>query len=553
MNADLVAILLDAVGTPVFVLDREGRVVRFNRACQELSGYSLEELRGTPLADRLLPDDEANGLRIACEQVFAGRHPIHHEHSWNRRDGGRRRLAWRLHGLCDQGGAVACVVAAGQDVTEERERAAAHGALAASEELFRTVIENLPSGVLLTDAQGRIVLANGPAQEWLGLTPEAMGTRLEQWVPRGAELLQPARRPGRRQVELQTGDGARRWIGFDTVAGSVAGSDGWLVVFRDLGEIRRADRRRRRVERLAQARGLAAGLGQELQPLVGSILAGIQFLEQEAGLAAGTRLVVSTLTQSARKLTRTVQDYLEGVRSAVPAPRLLPLGKVMAEAMDPFVGLATSRGVKLEIVPADGDALLAVDPAQFRRAVGAVVSQAIEAAGRDGRVRVEWNEPPADLVRRRVPGFPGRVASIRIADSGPTIAEEDLRRVFRPFGNVRPGAGGLGLAAAREIAEAHGGLLAVTSRPGEDTTFELLLPSGERPACWQHEQRPEGLCGVCSLRTDGPGYCCWAVTGHKDRTETGDWPEKCRDCNVFRRWNLAPWPPGPAPSIPPTA
>ncbi len=551
MSSDLVAILLDAVGVPVFVLDREGRVVRFNQACQELSGYTLEELRGAPLADRLLPEDEGSGLRIACEQVFAGRHPLHHEHSWNRRDGGRRRLAWRLHALTDRAGAVACVVAAGHDVTEERERASGHAGLAASEELFRTVIEHIPSGVLLTDVQGRLALANGPAQEWLALPPEAIGTPLAQWIPQAGELLKAPHRPGRRQLELQVADGARRWVGFDTVSCPVAGGDGWLVVFRDLGEIRRADQRRRRVERLAQARALAAGLGQELQPPIASVLAGAQFLEQEAALPAGSKLVLSTLSQSARKLSRAAQEYLEGVRSTLPVPRLLPLGKVMGEAMDPFVGLAASRAVKLEIVPADGDVLLAVDPAHFRRAVGAVVAQAIEAAGREGRVRVEWSEPPFEVVRRRVPGFPGRLASIRVSDGGPAIAEEDLRRVFRPFGNVRPGASGFGLAAAHEIVEAHGGLLTVVSRPGEDTTFEILLPSGERPACWEHDQRPEGLCGVCALRTDGPGYCCWSVTGHKEQAETGQWPERCRDCPVFRRWNLAAWLPGFA-SLPPT-
>lgn len=550
MSSDLVAILLDAVGVPVFVLDREGRVVRFNQACQELSGYTLEELRGVPLAERLLSEEEANGLRIACEQVFAGRYPQHHEHGWSRRDGGRRRLAWRLHALTDQTGKVACVVAAGHDVTEERERAASHGALAASEELFRTVIEHVPSGVLVADARGRVVLANGPAQEWLALPPEAIGTPLAQWVPQGAELLAPPRRPGRRQLELQVGDGTRRWLGFDCVPCPVAGGDGWLLVFRDLADIRRADQRRRRAERLAQARALAAGLGQELQSPIASVLAGAQFLEQEAALPSGSKLVLSTLSQSARRVSRAAQEYLDGVRSTVPAPRLVPLGKVMGEAMDPFVGLAASRSVKLEIVPADGDVLLAVDPTQFRRAVGAVVGQAIEAAGRDGRVRVEWSEPPPDAVARRVPGYPGRLASIRVSDSGPVVAEEDLRRVFRPFGNVRPGAGGFGLAAAREIVEAHGGLVVVSSRSGEDTQFEILLPSGERPACWEHEQRPEGLCGVCTLRTDGPGYCCWSVTGYKERVETGQWPDKCRECPVFRRWNLAAWQAGSA-SVPP--
>ena len=534
---DLVAVLLDSVGVPVVVLDRDGRVVRFNQACQDLSGYTLDDVRGKPLWERLLPAEEVDSVRIACEQVFGGRRPFAHEHTWLLKDGSRRTMSWVLRGLTDPSGAVACVVFAGQDVTERRIDRAEQETLVASEALFRSVLEYSPSAILVCDVEGRLVMANGPAQEWFSLPPEAVGSALSKWVKQAGELLSPAREPGRRQVEVDLLDGKRRLIGFETMACPVTPQGGWVTVFRDIGEFRRAERRRKRAERLAQARTLAVGLGEHVQTPLASLLAGVQFLEQEPSLAASQRLVVTSLGQAARRLTRATQEFLDSARASAVTARLVPLGKMMAEAMDPYVGLAANRQVKLEIIAANGDAQLALDPAAFRRAVGAIVENAIEAAGRDGHVRVAWLELPPEEVRRRLFRYDGTVAAVRVTDGGPGMDEDDLRKVFRPFGSPRDVGGGLGLPVAQEIIESHGGLLGVTSRKGEETTFEILLPTGERIPCWQVEGRPQGICGVCAARTAG-GNCCWAVTGHAEYLETGLWPAKCVDCPVFRRYNL---------------
>jgi signal transduction histidine kinase len=338
-------------------------------------------------------------------------------------------------------------------------------------------------------------------------------------------------------MEVVTSDGRRRLIGFDTTFCPLVPAGGTVVVFRDITELRRIERRKKRVAGLSQARSLAVGIGRELQGPLSGMLAGVQFLEQEPTLPANQRLVIGSLAQAARKLSRATQEFLDGARSGTPTPRLVALGKFMAETMDPFVGMAASRQVRLEILPADGNALLAVDPTLVRRAVGAVVESAIEASGREGRVHVRWLQLPADEVARRLPGFPGDVAAIRVSDSGPGLDEADLRRLFRPFGSPR-GAGGLALAIARETIEVHGGLIEASSRKGGETALEILLPSGEREPCWRHAERPEGICGLCPLRASGGGHCCWVHSGYADYASTGMWPAKCIDCPVFRRWNL---------------
>jgi len=74
-------------------------------------------------------------------------------------------------------------------------------------------------------------------------------------------------------------------------------------------------------------------------------------------------------------------------------------------------------------------------------------------------------------------------AILQVTDHGPGIAPEDTARIFERFeravSNAHYGGLGLGLYVAREIAEAHGGSIAVFSRPGEGSTFVVRLPAEE--------------------------------------------------------------------------
>ncbi len=75
----------------------------------------------------------------------------------------------------------------------------------------------------------------------------------------------------------------------------------------------------------------------------------------------------------------------------------------------------------------------------------------------------------------------GHEASIWVSDSGPGVQPEDERRIFERFtrghgGGVRYEGSGLGLAIVRAIAEAHGGRVALESRPGEGARFTITVP-----------------------------------------------------------------------------
>jgi PAS domain S-box-containing protein len=118
---DFVCAVLETVAALVLVVDPPGRIVRFNRACQELSGYSSEEVVGKVVWDLpLLLPEEMEAVKGVHAQLTAGEFPNRHENHWRTRDGQRRWIAWTNTALLAADGSVEFVIATGIDVTEQR-------------------------------------------------------------------------------------------------------------------------------------------------------------------------------------------------------------------------------------------------------------------------------------------------------------------------------------------------------------------------------------------------------------------------------------------------
>jgi diguanylate cyclase (GGDEF)-like protein/PAS domain S-box-containing protein len=116
---DLTSAVLDIVGAQVVVLDREGRIVRFNRACELLSGYSFQEVRGKHIWEILT--DETAPTRSRVKRELAGDYPSTHESYWITRSGERRLISWSTTALLDDNNTVEHLIATGVDVTERRQ------------------------------------------------------------------------------------------------------------------------------------------------------------------------------------------------------------------------------------------------------------------------------------------------------------------------------------------------------------------------------------------------------------------------------------------------
>ncbi len=151
----------------------------------------------------------------------------------------------------------------------------------------------------------------------------------------------------------------------------------------------------------------------------------------------------------------------EAAPDARPTPLLSALEAAAEEAR-----LGGSVRLMAEV---DATAQVMADPDQLHRILSNLMRNARQALeqntpGAGGEVRVSFVQEPAQAV-------------LAIRDNGPGIPERAQERLFQPFaGSSRPGGAGLGLAIARELAQAHGGDLVLAATGPEGTTFELRLP-----------------------------------------------------------------------------
>ncbi len=102
------------------VLDARGRLVRWNRACEQLVGYSAEELSEPGAVLDLIPCAERGAADTARRAVMVGESPVEAEFHWRTRGGGLRLIAWSATALTAPDGRVTHIVATGSDVTDER-------------------------------------------------------------------------------------------------------------------------------------------------------------------------------------------------------------------------------------------------------------------------------------------------------------------------------------------------------------------------------------------------------------------------------------------------
>ena len=154
------AAVMESSGALVMVTDAEGRVAAFNRACQIVSGYKLEEMTGKVIWDSsLIPKEEMEGERTVYRRLVGGRGPIHHESHWAAKNGARRLISWNSAAMPHAAGQPRHLVHIGTDITERREMETALQASEAALRQSQAQLQALAAGLLTAQEEERARVA----------------------------------------------------------------------------------------------------------------------------------------------------------------------------------------------------------------------------------------------------------------------------------------------------------------------------------------------------------------------------------------------------------
>ncbi len=333
------------------------------------------------------------------------------------------------------------------------------------------IVDGLPCGVLVTEADGSVSIANPESRRLLGLGVSVPLDHLKQVPAPVRGLLQRAlTTPG--EQECQCDAGAVQWIAIRCVPLETADGGSSIFILRDLSAAKRLEGEHECLRRRQALAEMSALLAHEIRNPLGSmeLFAG---LLAKSGLQTEERKWVEHLQAGLRTLAGTVNNVLHFHMQ--PPPDLAPtdLGELLGSLEDFLQPMAQQAQVRMELAHELDGVLVAADRHRLEQVVLNLAVNAFHSMPEGGILKISGQ------VRCLCDQL---IAAVSITDTGPGIAAKDLSRIFDLGFTTRPGSPGLGLAVCKTIMEQHGGSILPASRQGGGTTFEL-----EFPLCGGHE------------------------------------------------------------------
>lgn len=360
----------------------------------------------------------------------------------------------------------------GEDIKRMRQRAREREGDLRKLELFnKYVVDNIPSGILTADMEGRLNLINDTACKILGVRREEVTGRAveEVFAGLGKDLPLSGARVPRPEIVFRRADGEEIFLGFSASplrddTGKVIGK---VVIFQDLTPVKRMEERIRVADRLAVVGELAAGLAHEIRNPMASIAGSSQMLRESAGISEDSRTLLDIIERESKRLNGLISDFLAFSGTAPRNQGVVNLGDIVRDVTEAIrAGEAREAGLEIDCVPRR-DLFVDGDAEQLKQVLWNLLRNAVQATPRGGRVAV-------DLFPQVRHGE--RYAVVTVSDTGAGIEPLVIGKIFNPFFTTKDEGTGLGLAISQRIVHFHRGFIEVRSAPGKGSSFSVFLP-----------------------------------------------------------------------------
>jgi len=510
--------LMDNLHDAVYCLDRERRITYWNKAAEKLTGYCAQEVLGTKCNDNVLVHVDESGYQL-CKEDCPASHAMASGVPQNKDIYLRHKLGHKLSvsvhasSLVDSQGRIVGAVEVFSDNSQKREaqeqakalgdalkeldatcarlhtelaeRKRVEEALSRSEGHLRTIVDNLPIGVLFTDAQGNLIFANAALQQiWGGVRfggVEQYAAYKGWWASTGKQVKAEewaayrAVRNGETSVneviEIETFDGQRKTI-FNSAfpvrdeKGRIVGA---VVTNEDITERQHGQESLIRSEKLASAGRMAATIAHEINNPIAAVMNLLYVLGANPSLDADAAKLITVIDEEIGRLANISRTTLGFYRNDSDHS-VVNVAKLLDEAVELY-----SRKVQENSIYVDRrhvtEQFVSANEGELRHLFANLISNSVDACPSGGRLLLRVI-PFREWGNSQKPGL-----KITIADNGRGIDPRHRRNIFEPFFTTKETVGnGLGLWVSKTIVQKHGGTIRVRSSQGRGTVFQIFLP-----------------------------------------------------------------------------
>ena len=488
--------LFDNTGTATFVVEEDMTIVQVNAKCEELSGYSKEEIEGKMKSTDFIDDEDYERIKKYhfSRREIDGNIPSEYEFKFSDKHGNIKNVFIQVSMIPETKQSVASII----DITPIKK---AEKALRESEEKYRDLANSLPQVVFEMDEGGHVTFANRNAFDIFGYTqndfdeginafqmliPEDRDRAIENFQRRmSGEVV------GDHGYTAQKKDGSTFpvvvYVNPMILENKPVGLRGIMI---DITDRKRAEEEKKKLEtqllhaqKIESIGTLAGGIAHDFNNILSSVIGFTELALDDVEKGSLLHYHIQEVLTAGLRASDLVKQILTFSREAHQELKPVQIRLIANEALKLLrASIPSTIGIKQNLI---SYGTVMADPTQIHQIIMNLCINAAHAMRDKGgilEVNLENIKFGSDDIDKEQGLSPGSYIKLTVSDTGHGISPHVLERIFDPFFTTKEkGEGtGMGLSVVHGIVKSHSGTITVSSEQGEGSVFNVFLPAIEK-------------------------------------------------------------------------